>query len=184
MAETWWTGSEKLASTNQPKAQAIFFFLQKIKFRALYLSCLKGSSPKYQFSSFWRNKKSIWLQGPSQVDAKKWSQAHFKIIKGTAGWISLKGNGGVSGGSVVKNPPAKQKTQVQTLGREIPWRRKWQPNPLFLPGKSHGWRSLAGYSSWDHKDLNMTEWLTHTHTHTHKHIQSNLIYVKYKIEGS
>ena len=27
-----------------------------------------------------------------------------------------------------------------------PWRRKWQPTPVFLPGKSHGWRSLAGYS--------------------------------------
>ena len=31
---------------------------------------------------------------------------------------------------------------------KIPWRRKWQPTPLFLPGKSHGQRSLAGYSPW------------------------------------
>ena len=30
--------------------------------------------------------------------------------------------------------------------RKIPWRRKWQPTPLFLPGKSHGQRSLVGYS--------------------------------------
>jgi len=30
--------------------------------------------------------------------------------------------------------------------RKIPWRRKWQPTPVFLPGKSHGQRSLAGYS--------------------------------------
>ena len=29
--------------------------------------------------------------------------------------------------------------------RKIPWRRKWQPTPVFLPGKSHGQRSLAGY---------------------------------------
>ena len=29
---------------------------------------------------------------------------------------------------------------------KIPWRRKWQPTPVFLPGKSHGWSSLAGYS--------------------------------------
>ena len=29
---------------------------------------------------------------------------------------------------------------------KIPWRRKWQPTPVFLPGKSHGQRSLAGYS--------------------------------------
>ena len=30
--------------------------------------------------------------------------------------------------------------------RKIPWRRKWQPTPVFFPGKSHGQRSLAGYS--------------------------------------
>ena len=35
--------------------------------------------------------------------------------------------------------------------RKIPWNRKWQPSPVFLPGKSHGWRSLAGYSPWGHK---------------------------------
>ena len=29
---------------------------------------------------------------------------------------------------------------------KIPWKRKWQPTPVFLPGESHGWRSLAGYS--------------------------------------
>ena len=33
---------------------------------------------------------------------------------------------------------------------------KWQPIPVFLPGKSHGQRSLAGYSSWGHKELDMT----------------------------
>ena len=41
--------------------------------------------------------------------------------------------------------------------RKIPWRRKWQPTPEFLPGKSHGQRNLAGYSPWGHKELDMTE---------------------------
>ena len=36
--------------------------------------------------------------------------------------------------------------------RKIPWRRKQQPTPVFLPGKSHGQRSLVGYSSWGHKE--------------------------------
>ena len=36
--------------------------------------------------------------------------------------------------------------------RKIPWRRKWQPTPVFLLGKSHGQRSLAGYSPWGHKE--------------------------------
>ena len=35
--------------------------------------------------------------------------------------------------------------------REIPWRRQWQPTPVFLPGKSHGQRSLEGYSPWGHE---------------------------------
>ena len=48
--------------------------------------------------------------------------------------------------------------------RKIPWSRKCQPTPVFLPGKFHGQRSLVGYNAWSHKELNMTE---HTHTHTH-----------------
>ena len=39
---------------------------------------------------------------------------------------------------------------------KISWRRKWQPTPVFLPGKSHG-RSLVGYSPWDRKESDTTE---------------------------
>ena len=42
---------------------------------------------------------------------------------------------------------------------KIPWRRKWQPTPVFLPGESHGQRSLAGYSPWGHKESDTTEQL-------------------------
>ena len=48
---------------------------------------------------------------------------------------------------------------VPELGRS-PWRMKRQPTPVFLPEKSHGPRSLAGYSLWVCKELNMTEQLT------------------------
>ena len=41
-----------------------------------------------------------------------------------------------------------------------PWRRKWQPTPVFLPGKSHRQRSLVGHSPWGCKELDMTEWLS------------------------
>ena len=51
---------------------------------------------------------------------------------------------------LVKNPPVMQEIQVRSC-RKTPWRRKQQPGPLFWPGKSHGQRSLAGYSSWGHK---------------------------------
>ena len=47
---------------------------------------------------------------------------------------------------------------------KIPWRRAWQPTPVFFPGKSHGQRSPVGYSPWGRKEWDTTE---HTHTHTH-----------------
>ena len=40
---------------------------------------------------------------------------------------------------------------------KIPWRRKWQPTPVFLPGESHGQRSLAGYNSWSRKESDASE---------------------------
>ena len=52
---------------------------------------------------------------------------------------------------------------------KIPWKRKWQPTPVFLPGEFHGQRSQVGCSPWGHKELDTTEQLTHTHTHTHTH---------------
>ena len=56
---------------------------------------------------------------------------------------------------------------------KIPWRRKWQPTPGFLPGASHGQRSLADYRLWCCKESGMTEQLTHTHTHTHMHTHTH-----------
>ena len=47
--------------------------------------------------------------------------------------------------------------QVQSLGRKILWRKAWQPTPVFWPGESHGWRSLAGCSPWDRKESDTTE---------------------------
>ena len=44
--------------------------------------------------------------------------------------------------------------------KKIPWRRELQLTPVFLPGEFHGQRSLAGYSSWGHKESDMIERLT------------------------
>ena len=46
----------------------------------------------------------------------------------------------------VKHLPTMRETWVRSLGWEDPWRRKWQPTPVSLPGESHGRRSLVGYS--------------------------------------
>ena len=48
--------------------------------------------------------------------------------------------------------------------RKIPWRMKWQPVPIFLPGESHVQRSLMGYSPWGHKRIGHDLAAEHTHT--------------------
>ena len=50
---------------------------------------------------------------------------------------------------------------------KIPWSRKWQPIPVFLPGKSHEQRSLVSYNPSGCKKLDTTEWLS-VHAHTHQ----------------
>ena len=63
---------------------------------------------------------------------------------------------GFPGGSAVKNLPAMQKTWVQSLSWEDPLEKEWQSTPVFLPGKSHGWRSLVGYSPCGSKESDTT----------------------------
>ena len=56
-----------------------------------------------------------------------------------------------------------QETWVQSLVGEILWRRKWQSTPVLLPGKSHGQRSLVGYSPWGRKESDTTKRLHSLH---------------------
>ena len=63
--------------------------------------------------------------------------------------------------------PAEAARSADKLGlgglNMMPWRREWLPTPVFLPREFNGQRSLAGYSSWDHKESDMTEPTKHTH---------------------
>ena len=84
---------------------------------------------------------------PEQVDC-------FSLCRGPLGFPV---------GSVVKDLPAiagDDPSGFYLWVRKIPWRRKWQPTPVFLPGKSHGQRSLAGYSPWGHKESDTTKRLS------------------------
>ena len=97
----------------------------------------------------------------------------------------LDNNWGFPGGSVVKNPPAQQKRWVRSLDREDLLKKEMQPTPVFLPGKSHGQRSLAGHCPRGHgvgRDLE-TKWqdnncliflaLTAMMTVSQIHVQTN-----------
>ena len=61
---------------------------------------------------------------------------------------------------MVKTLPAMQETFVQSLGREDPLEKEWQPTPGSLPGKFQEDKSLVGYSPWGCKELDTTEQLT------------------------
>ena len=65
--------------------------------------------------------------------------------------------GGLPGSSMVKNLPANAGDKGSILGSgRVPWRREWLPTPIFLPGESHGKRSLVGYSPWGCKEPDVT----------------------------
>ena len=71
---------------------------------------------------------------------------------------------GFPGGASGKEPTC-QCRRCKRLGfspwvGKIPWRRKWHPTPIFLPGESHGWRSLVGCSPRSHKELDATDRLS------------------------
>ena len=63
--------------------------------------------------------------------------------------------------------------------RKSPLRRKWQPTPVFLPGKSHGQRSLAAYNPWGAKESDVTSWLNNTTVlpHVRWHLIVVLVYI-------
>ena len=76
--------------------------------------------------------------------------------------------------TVVKNPPVLQ--IISPWAKKIPCRRKWPPTPVFLPGKSHGQRSLVGYSPWGSQRVKH-DWATgqaHTHTYMYTKLQNKL----------
>ena len=73
-----------------------------------------------------------------------------------------------TGGSSGKEPAflcrRHKRLELEPWVGKIAWKRAWQPTPVSLPGESHGQRSLAGYSPWGHKELDMTEttWRAYT----------------------
>ena len=105
------------------------------------------------------------------VSLAKWKQRKEFQVKGTA-WA--KASRWLSGEVSACQCRRCGRLRFDPWVRKMPWRRKWQPTPVFLPGKSHGHRSLVGYSPWGHKkELDMTERLNNNNM--------SLIYCKIKI---
>ena len=83
----------------------------------------------------------------------------FQALTGIRIISSLIATGASLVAQMVKRLHTMQKTRVHPWVGKIPWRRKWQPTPVFLPGKFHGLRSLVGYSPWGHKESDTTKQL-------------------------
>ena len=90
--------------------------------------------------------------------------------KGTA--ISKKG---FPGGTVGKESASQcgrcKRHEFDPWVEKIPWRREWQPTPVFLPGRPHRQRSLVGSSPWGHKESDTTECVcVNEYIHTHNYL--------------
>ena len=113
---------------------------------------------KISLDAFWRmafggKEERQWGQAWVKQEAdERWGESHHQIWDSTMGVVfqpasfcltsTVLHSVGFLVGSAVKNSPAVQEMHVQSMGEEDPWRRKWQPIPVFLPGDFHGQRSL------------------------------------------
>ena len=118
--------------------------------------------------------RETWVRSPDWEDPLEESIATHSKVKNPPAMQAIAGSGrspgegiptpvflGFPGGSDCKESAC----NAGDLGWEVPWRRAWQPTPVFLPGQSPGQRSLAGYSPRGCKESDTTEQLrTHTDT--------------------
>ena len=92
-----------------------------------------------------------------KLNVKKEKIFHFS---GSTDLQVLLNSWSLPGGSSGKEPACQcrrhKRCRFEPWVGKIPWRRKWQPAPIFLPGKFHGQKSLAGYSMWDRKEIRLT----------------------------
>ena len=130
--------------------------------------CLSELFWKSEYKKFrqFKRSSSMWVHSyGSKVELEVFhiDQCHIFVWKQN----SVKG---FSGGSGVKNRPANaEDVGLIPASARFPWRRKWQPTPVILPGKSHGQRSQAGYSPWGSKRVGHTEQLSDNKTYSQAH---------------
>ena len=123
----------------------------------------------------WRRKwqpTPVFLPGESQghgslVGCRLWGRTESDTTEATQQQQHKNFTRGFPGGSDGKSVCLQcGRSGFDSWVGKIPWRRKWQSTPALSPGKSHGRRSLIGYSPWGRKELDMTERL-----HFHKNFK-------------
>ena len=91
---------------------------------------------------------------------------HWSLRKAFLSLLAILWNSASLVARMVKRLPTVWKTGFNPWVGKISWRRKWQPTPVIFPGKSHGWRSLVGYSSWGRKQSDTAEQLHFTSSYS------------------
>ena len=132
----------------------LFQILKDDAVKVLHSICQKIPKPQ-QWPQDW--KRSVFIPIPKKGNTKECSNYRtIALISHTSGERSL-----VAQRS--KRLPGMWRPGFDPWVGKIPWRRKWQPTPLLLPGESHGGRSLVGYSPWGRKESDTTERITLPH---------------------
>ena len=102
----------------------------------------------------------LWMRSPHQL-------LRWQVLSTTSATLGIISNHRLHTlllvTQMVMNLPAVQETWIQSLGQKDPLEKGMAPTPVFLFGEFHGQRTLVGYSSWGHKESDMTEQLLHTH---------------------
>ena len=110
------------------------------------------------FSNAWKWKVKVKSLSRVRLFATPWTAAHQASL--SMGFSRQEHwSGAISGEESACQCRTCRRHRFSSWVDEISWRRKWQSTSVFLPGKSHGWRSLVGYSPWGCKELDTTEWL-------------------------
>ena len=97
---------------------------------------------------------SRWMWFLSQDQEHRLCQGGYPACPTAAGQLIIEFNIKVKGLTCPSSPAPPSWNHLPVCRR-----RQWHPTPVFLPGKSHGWRSLVGCSSWGREELDTTEWL-------------------------
>ena len=161
----WWAAVHGVAKSRTRQGNLTFTF---------HFHALEKEMATHSSVLSWRTPGTAEPGGVTQSRTRleRLSSSSSSLIK-----LNLTFKEGLPRGSADKEPTCQcrrnKRFRFSPWVWKSPWRRKWQPAPVFLPGKFHGQRSLVGYSLRDHKELAMTEGAhmhLHTHTHTHTHL--------------
>ena len=145
-------GPEKLRIIPASQSQIVVALGQLLWLLTPKLQLFKGTGRSV-------GRKEVILALPVDGTDGKSQEARWAVVGGGAWtWTQAVGfPGGASGKEPACHGRRHKSHGFDPWVGKIPWRRKWQPTPVFLPGESHGKRSLAGYSPWGHKETRLSD---------------------------